>query len=174
MANHSQKRIQNLKNTHLNAERLRNKFIEVETLAEKHRPAIVVIPYQHQARDELKEALADESTIITRNLNLRMRALNHSRDAGLGVVIKKAINDGICSLKHTIALSKRANQGNAILDIAVITHQQIETQAKQIERVGSDHLLWLFTVKSEYNIEENKSRDTRIVFKDKEAYQQTM
>ncbi|GBP43137.1 hypothetical protein EVAR_40577_1 [Eumeta japonica] len=42
-----------------------------------------------------------------------MRALNHNRDAGLDILIKKTINDRIYSLKHAGAPSRSANQGNA-------------------------------------------------------------
>ncbi|GBP32540.1 hypothetical protein EVAR_23951_1 [Eumeta japonica] len=85
-----------------------------------------------------------------------MHALNHRRNTDLGIVIKKAINNGICPLKHASAPSRPANQGNAILDVSVITHQQIKAQFKQIGSVGSDHLPWLLAIKTEYDIEETK------------------
>lgn len=137
----------------------------------------IQIPNQHHAREELEETLADEPSIIIGDMNLRMQTLGHSRNSGLGNIVKKAMRDGICSLKHADAPSRPFSQGNTILDLAIITHQQLEAQAKQVESVGSDHLPWLLTVKIEHNIEEQLYRNTKKIYEDEKlraAYQQTM
>jgi hypothetical protein len=137
----------------------------------------IQIPNQHHAREELEETLADERSIIIGDMNLRMHSLGHKRNVGLGNIIKKAIKDGICTLKHANAPSRPTSQGNTILDLAIITHQQLEAQAKQVESVGSDHLPWLLTVRIEHNIEDHLSRNTKNLYEHEElrdAYQQTM
>lgn len=137
----------------------------------------IQIPNQHHAREELEETLTDEPSIIIGDMNLRMQTLGHSRNSGLGNIVKKATKEGICSLKHANAPSRPCSPGNTILDLAIITHQELEAQAQQIESVGSDHLPWVLTVKIDHNIEEYRFRNTKKVYEDEKlraAYQQTM
>ena len=132
---------------------------------------------QHHMREELEETLLDEPSVIIGDLNLRMRALGHNRDHGLGNIVKKAINDGICNMVHTNQQSRPSSPGDNILDLALITHQYYVTRAKQLESVGSDHLPWMLTLKIEHNIEEQLFRNTAIICenpKNREAYQKTM
>jgi hypothetical protein len=106
-----------------------------------------------------------------------MRALGHGRNSSLGNIVKKATIDGTCFLKHANTPSRPFSQGNTILDLAIITHQQLEAQAKQLESVGSDHLPWLLTVKIDHNIEEHLFRNIKKIHEDEKlgvAYQQTI
>lgn len=137
----------------------------------------IQIPNQNHARDELEETLADDPSIIIGDMNLQMLMLGHKRNAGLGNTVKKAIKDGICLLKHANAPSRPFSQGDGILDLAIITHQQLEAQGKHVESVGSDHLPWLLTVKVEHNIEQHLFRNTKKIYDDEKlraAYQQTL
>ncbi|CAB3253042.1 unnamed protein product [Arctia plantaginis] len=99
-----------------------------------------------------------------------------SRNSGLDNNVKKATKDGICSLKHANAPSSPFSQGNTIPDLALIKHQQLEAQAKQLDSVDSNHVPWLLMGKIECNIEEHLFRNIKKIYEDEKlrAYQLTM
>lgn len=121
----------------------------------------IPIPRQGDLVDEFETLLLGESAIIIGDSNLRTRQLNHTRDVGLGIVLRDAIQRGSVRLVNTGLPSRPTSPGNGILDTAIVNHDHslLEFKCQQRECISSDHLPWTLDVIIDSNYEQPMSRN---------------
>jgi hypothetical protein len=131
----------------------------------------IPIPNQHHARDEFEDILLESSAVVIGDMNLLMRILGHTRDRSLGTLVKRLIQENVCSLSNTGVPSRPNSQGNGILDTAILTHesQNIDrVSAKGVESIGSDHLPWMLDLHIDVDRERKLVRNMRAIYEDEE------
>lgn len=125
--------------------------------------------------DELENIITEAPNITIGDLNLKMIALNQTRDEGTGILVRDLCNSNVCTIHHTGLPSRPNSAGKGILDAAIFSHdaQAFDTiTCRQITSVGSDHMPWILDLNIVVDIEKTLVRNTRAIANNQEHRQQ--